>query len=144
MSAESRVCHARLQDTRAGGTPIEGFRILSDANEMLGFSRQIEREVYDSPQGADLYVGFQTAGKMAGEGRSYRRLARAGVRVAAFGQCPLEDAPEGLEASPGSPIPPRRESLRGWLLASKTLYFSLQFPDALFGRNAGVIRLIKC
>ena len=105
MSAKSRVCHARLQDARAGGTPIEGFRILSDANEMLGFSRQIEREVYDSPQPADLYVGFQTAGKMAGEGRSYRRLARAGVRVAAFGQCPLENAPEGLDGVSWLPHP---------------------------------------
>ena len=85
------------KELRAGGTPIEGFRFLSDATEMLEFSREIEQEVQDSPQGADLYAGFQTSGKMAGEGRRYRRLAQAGVRLAAFGQCPLEDAPEGLE-----------------------------------------------
>ena len=86
------------KELRAGGTPIEGFRFLSDATEMLEFSREIEREVRDSPNGADLYAGFQTSGKMAGEGRRYRRLVRAGVRLAAFGQCPLEEAPEGLEA----------------------------------------------
>ncbi len=85
------------KELRAGGTPIEGFRFLSDATEMLEYSREIEREVRDSPVGADLYAGFQTAGKMAGEGRHYRRLVQAGVKVAAFGQCSLEEAPEGLE-----------------------------------------------
>ena len=86
------------KELRAGGTPIEGFRFLSDATEILEFGREIEREVRDSPQKADLYAGFQTSGKMAGEGRRYRRLVRAGVKLAAFGQCPLEEAPEGLEA----------------------------------------------
>lgn len=85
------------KELRAGGTPIEGFRFLSDAAEMLEFSREIEREVQNSPQGADLYAGFQTAGKMAGEGTRYRRLAGAGIKLTAFGQCPLEEVPEGLE-----------------------------------------------
>ena len=46
------------QELRNGGTPIEGFRFLSDAAEMLDFSREIEREIRDSPNGADLYAGF--------------------------------------------------------------------------------------
>ena len=85
------------RELRDGGTPIEGFRFLSDATEMLEFSREIEREVRDSPSGADLYVGFQTADRLVGEAKQYRRLARAGVKVVGFGECPLEDPPEGLE-----------------------------------------------
>ncbi len=81
----------------ADGTPIEGFRFLSDTAEMLHFSREIEREVRDSPSGADLYIGFQTVDRFAGEVQRSRRLVRAGIRVAAFGQCPLEVPPVGLE-----------------------------------------------
>ena len=85
------------KELRGGGTPIEGFRLLSDAAEMLSFSHEIEREVRDSPDMADLYVGFQTADTLAREARRYRRLVRAGVKLAAFGQCRLEEHQEGLE-----------------------------------------------
>ena len=85
------------KELRAGGTPIEGFRFLSDAAEMLEFSREIEREVRDSPSGADLYAGFQTADRLTGEADRYRHLIEAGAKVAAFGQFPLEAVPEGLE-----------------------------------------------
>ena len=85
------------QELREGGGAIEGFRLLSDATEMLELSREIEREVRDSPHGADLYVGFQASEKITGEAQRYRQLIRAGVKVAAFGQCPLEAVPEGLE-----------------------------------------------
>ena len=87
------------RELRDGGTPIEGFRFLSDAMEMLSFSHEIEQEVMDSPRGADLYVGFQTTEKLLGEAERYRRLVEAGVRVVAFGERPLEEAPEGLEGA---------------------------------------------
>ena len=67
------------KELRAGWTPIEGFRFLSDASEMLDFSREIEREVRDSPSGADLYVGFQTSDRLIGAAKFYRRMVRAGV-----------------------------------------------------------------
>ena len=85
------------KELRNGDTPIEGFRFLSDAAEMLEFSREIEREVRDSPQGADLYSGFQTMERLTGEARRYNRLIRAGVKVAAFGQCSAEPLPEDFE-----------------------------------------------
>ena len=85
------------KELRAGGTPIEGFRFLSDASEMLEFSREIEREARDNPRGADLYAGFQTSERLAEEAKRYRRLVRAGVKVQAFGHCPLEAPDEGLE-----------------------------------------------
>ena len=84
------------RELRNGGTPIEGFRFLSDASEMLDFSREIEHEVRDSPDGADLYAGFQCAARLEGEAARYRRLVRAGVRVVAFGHGPLDPAPDGL------------------------------------------------
>ena len=106
------------KELRAGGTPIEGFRFLSDAAEMLDFSREIEREIRDSPQGADLYVGFQTADGLIGEAEQYRLLARVGVRVLGFGQCPLEEAPEGLEGV-WTPLPRDTRSLENqWFLVS--------------------------
>ena len=85
------------KELRGGGTPIEGFRFLRDANEMLDFSREIEAEARGSPSGADLYVGFQTAERLLGEGDRYRQLVREGVKVAAFGQFNLESVPQGLE-----------------------------------------------
>ena len=85
------------RELRGGGTPIEGFRFLNDSEEMLSFSREIEKEVRDSPSGADLYAGFQTAEKLRDESNRYRRLVQAGVKLVAFGQCPMPDPPEGLE-----------------------------------------------
>ena len=106
------------KELRAGGTPIEGFRFLSDASEMLDFSREIEREVRDSPSGADLYVGFQTSDRLTGEAKFYRRMVRAGVKLAAFGQCPLEETPEGLEGV-WTPLPKDMRALENqWFLVS--------------------------
>ena len=106
------------QELRNGGTPIEGFRFLSDAAEMLDFSREIEREIRDSPDGADLYAGFQTADRLVGEAKCYRRLVRAGVKVAAFGQCPLETPPEGLEGV-WTAVPRNTRALENqWFLVS--------------------------
>ena len=84
------------RELRGGGTPIEGFRFLNNSDEMLSFSREIEKEVRDSPTGADLYAGFQTAQKLRDESKTYRRLLRAGVKLAAFGQCPMPEPPEGM------------------------------------------------
>ena len=106
------------KELRWGGTPIEGFRFLSDAAEMLDFSREIEREVRDSPQGADLYVGFQTSDRLTGEAKRYRRMARAGVRLAAFGHCPLNEAVEGLKGV-WTPLPWDTRALENqWFLVS--------------------------
>ncbi len=87
------------RELRDGGTPIEGFRFLTDANEMLAFSREIEREIRASPSRADLYAGFQNADRLFSEAHRYRLLVRAGVRVTAFGQCRLESPPKGLEGA---------------------------------------------
>ncbi len=70
---------------RNGGTPIEGFQFLNSPLEMLYFTREIEEEILASPEGADLYVGFQTTGKLGGERRRYRRILEAGVRMVGFG-----------------------------------------------------------
>ena len=85
------------RELRGGGTPIEGFRFLNDSDEMLSFSREIEKEVRDSPSGADLYSGFQTADKLMEESNRYRLLVRAGVKLAAFGQCQMPEPADGLQ-----------------------------------------------
>ncbi len=106
------------KELRAGGTPIEGFRFLSDAAEMLDFSREIEREVRDSPSGADLYAGFQTADRLIEEANRYRELVESGVKLAAFGQCPLEEPPEGLEGV-WTPVARHTRALENqWFLVS--------------------------
>ena len=106
------------KELRGGGTPIEGFRFLSDASEMLDFSREIEREVRDSPSGADLYAGFQTSERLVGEATRYRRLVRAGVKVQAFGHCALETPPEGLKGI-WTPLQRHTRSLENqWFLVS--------------------------
>ena len=105
-------------ELRDGGTHIEGFRFLSDSAEMLDFSREIEREVRNSPGGADLYVGFQSDAKLTGEATRYRRLARAGVRIAAFGRGSPDPEPEGLEGVWTS-LPKNTRSLENqWFLVS--------------------------
>ena len=106
------------KELRAGGTPIEGFRFLRDAKEMLDFSREIEAEVRESPSGADLYVGFQTADRLIEEADRYRELVQSGVKLAAFGQCPLEEPPEGLEGL-WTPIDKDTHALENqWFLVS--------------------------
>ena len=106
------------KELRAGGTPVEGFQFLSDAVEMLDFSREIEREVRENPNRADLYAGFQTADRLAGEAQRYRGLARAGVKVLVFGQGSPEEAPEGLEGV-WTPLPRDTRSLENqWFLVS--------------------------
>ena len=51
------------KELRNKGLPLEGFKFLNSPSEMLDFTREIEKEVLQSPEGADLYVGFQTAEK---------------------------------------------------------------------------------
>ena len=126
------------QELRVGGTPIEGFRFLSDASEMLDFSREIEKEIREFPMGADLYVGFQTSDRLFQESARYRRLVRAGVRVAAFGQCPLETPPEELEGI-WTPLPQDTRALENqWFLVSShpapIAFIGWETsPDRLFG-----------
>ena len=106
------------KELRCGGTPIEGFRFLRYASEMLSFSREIEREVQDSPQDADLYVGFQTSDRLIEEANRYRELVESGVKLAAFGQCPLEEPPEGLEGV-WTPVARHTRALENqWFLVS--------------------------
>ena len=115
-------------ELRGGGTPIEGFRLLSDANEMLAFSREIEREIRANPSGADLYAGFQNTGRLYLEADRFRRLVRSGVRVAAFGQCQMESPPEGLEGV-WTPLERNTRALENqWFLVS-----SHPAPIALVG-----------
>ena len=106
------------RELRGGGTPIEGFRFLNDSEEMLSFSREIEKEVRDSPSGADLYAGFQKAEKLRDESNRYRRLVQAGVKLVAFGQCPMPDPPEGLEGT-WTPLERNTRALENqWFLVS--------------------------
>ena len=105
-------------ELRGGGTPIEGFRFLSDVNEMLEFSREIEREIRDNPKRADLYAGFQNADRFLLRANRYRRLVHDGVRVIAFGQDPLDPPPEGLEGT-WTPLPREIHALENqWFLVS--------------------------
>jgi hypothetical protein len=63
--------------------PLTGTRFLYRPGDMLAATREIEAAVH----GVDttLFVGFQRAGKLDGEARTYRGLTAAGVRVVAFG-----------------------------------------------------------
>ncbi|MDE2938675.1 MAG: hypothetical protein OXR67_07110 [Chloroflexota bacterium] len=78
---------------RNGGTPIEGFQFLNSPLEMLRFTREIEEEILASPEGSDLYVGFQNSEKLEGERNRYRKILEAGVRTVGFG---VGDAPDFL------------------------------------------------
>jgi len=84
------------QELRQDGPPIEGFRFLNSAMEMLRFTREIEDEVLSEPDGADLYVGFQTGQKIDGEARRYQRIVDAGVKVVGFGTDLPADNPTRL------------------------------------------------
>ena len=66
-----------------GGGPLTGTRFLYHVRDMRAATREIEAAV----RGHDtaLFVGFQRAGKLAGEAVTYRDLVAAGVRVTAFG-----------------------------------------------------------
>ena len=59
------------KELRNKGLPLEGFKFLNSPSEMLDFTREIEKEVLQSPEGADLYVGFQTAEKYDIESKRY-------------------------------------------------------------------------
>jgi hypothetical protein len=74
-----------------GGGPLTRF--LYHVRDMLAATREIEAAV----RGHDttLFVGFQRAGKLAGEAATYRGLVAAGVRVTAFGTGEPE-APTGV------------------------------------------------
>ena len=73
----------RRAQRELGGGPLTGTRFLYHVRDMLAATREIETAV----RGHDttLFVGFQRAGKLAGEAGTYRGLVAAGVRVTAFG-----------------------------------------------------------
>jgi hypothetical protein len=76
----------RRAQRELGAEPLTGTRFLYRAPDMLAATREIEAAV----RGADttdttLFVGFQRAGKLDGEARTYQDLTAAGVRVVAFG-----------------------------------------------------------
>ena len=73
-------------ELRGDGPPMEGFHFLNSPMDMLTFTREIEDEIRSREQGADLYVGFQTAEKMIIEGKRYQKIVEAGAKVVAFGQ----------------------------------------------------------
>ena len=106
------------QELRNGGTPIEGFQFLNSPLEMLRFTREIEDEILANPEGADLYVGFQTSDKLAGERRRYRRILEAGVRLTAFGVGAAPDFPSGIHAHWASLKPDRHLLVNQWFLVS--------------------------
>lgn len=81
-----RLIERMERELRNGGTPIEGFQFLNSPLEMLRFSREIEEEALEHPDGAVLYVGFQNSDKLLGEQRRYRRMLEAGVQVIGFGE----------------------------------------------------------
>ena len=75
------------QELRAGGSPIEGFRILESGLEMLWITREIENEVLQNPEENNrLYVGFQNSTKLNIENRRYEMLKKAGIDVVGFGE----------------------------------------------------------
>lgn len=84
------------EELRQDGPPIEGFRFLNSAIEMLRFTREIEDEVLGKPEGANLYVGFQTSQKLDGEARRYQQIIGAGARVVGFGTGLTADHPTRL------------------------------------------------
>ncbi len=83
------------RELRGGGGPIEGFQFVNTTEEMLRFTREIEDEVLDNPDGANLYTGFQTSAKFDMEIARYEDILRTGARVAAYGQGP---PPDGFDA----------------------------------------------
>ena len=75
------------KELRAGGSPIEGFRILESGLEMLWITREIENEVLQNPEENNrLYVGFQNSTKLNIENRRYEMLKKAGIDVVGFGE----------------------------------------------------------
>ncbi|MEE2881462.1 MAG: universal stress protein [Chloroflexota bacterium] len=75
------------KELRAGGSPIEGFRILESGLEMLWITREIENEVLQNPEENNrLYVGFQNSTKLNIENRRYEILKKAGIDVVGFGE----------------------------------------------------------
>jgi hypothetical protein len=84
----------RRAQRELGAEPLTGTRFLYRARDMLAATREIEAAV----RGADttLFVGFQRAGKLDGEARTYQDLTAAGVRVVAFGTGEPE-RPPGVE-----------------------------------------------
>jgi hypothetical protein len=75
---------ARLQ-AELGGGPLTGTRIVASSREMLRASREIEAAAGSDGAGAELWVGFQRAGRLQEEAGRYRALGASGVQVHAFG-----------------------------------------------------------
>ena len=72
---------------RAGGVPIEGFRIVKSGMEMFNITRQIEADkVLAGPSKATLYVGFQNVDKFINEYKRYTNITESGINVVGFGE----------------------------------------------------------
>ena len=104
----------RRAQRELGGEPLTGTRFLYRAPDMLAATREIEAAV----RGADttLFVGFQRAGKLDGEARTYQELTAAGVRVVAFGT----GEPERLPGVEWVRLPEDQAALQNqWLLVTE-------------------------
>ena len=128
------------KELRADGTPIEGFRFLNSSAKMLRYSREIEKEVRASPTGACLYTGFQATDKLLAESRTYHRLLRAGVKVAAFGEGVMPETPDRLEDI-WTPLERNTRALENqWFLVSSApapiAFIGWETsPETLFGKG---------
>jgi hypothetical protein len=108
----------RRAQRELGGTPLTGTRFLYRAGDMLAATREIEASV----GGADttLFVGFQRAGKLDGEARTYHGLTAAGVRVVAFGTGEPERPPGADPGVDWVRLPEDQAALQNqWLLVTE-------------------------
>lgn len=119
-SSVKRFIGRMERELRNGGTPIEGFQFLNSPLEMLRFSREIEEEILKNPEGADLYVGFQNAEKLAGERRRYQQILAAKVRMVGFGEGDPPDFLAGTTAEWVSLPRDRNLLVNQWFLVSST------------------------
>jgi hypothetical protein len=120
--------------------PLRGFTFLYDARRMLDVSREIERDIGESADGAELYVGFQNAEKFEAELPRYRSLKAAGAEVYAFGE---GQAPSGSDDAATQWTPLAQDHLlleNQWYLVamrpSPVAFVGWEISDAaLWGRH---------
>ena len=104
----------RRAQRELGGSPLTGTRFLYRARDMLAATREIEAAVRGP--GTTLFVGFQRAGKLDGEARTYQDLTAAEIRVVAFGT----GEPEHLPGVEWVRLPEDQAALQNqWLLVTE-------------------------